>query len=223
MDGAGEPVKTISVLVAEDEELIRRAFCLLVQSLKGVEFVGEAENGAVAVNMVCERTPDIVLMDLAMPVMSGIEAAARIRELSPGTRVIALTGLRDPEEIVRGLTGGMDGFLLKSASPDELKLALVTVAGGECYMSPQVASIVALEHVVDRRRGNLSPLSLRETEIVELLACGNRAKQIACKLGISDKTVDKHCENARRKLKAATTAEMVGACQRLTWKGNKSG
>lgn len=213
--------RTISVLVAEDEELIRKAFCLLVQSLEGVELAGEAENGAVAVEMVLRHRPDIVLMDLAMPVMDGIEAAARIRESSPATRVIALTGLSDPSEIIRGLTEGMEGFLLKKASPAELKQALESVSRGERYLSPQVATIVAREYIEERRRNEspLADLSLRETQIVEMLAAGRRSKQIAGDLGISDKTVDKHCENARRKLKATTTAELVGAWQRLAGKG----
>jgi DNA-binding NarL/FixJ family response regulator len=216
-----EPVKKITVLIAEDEELIRTAFCLLVQSLEGVELVGEAGDGAVALEMATRLQPAIVLMDLDMPVMDGIEATKRIREVSPATRVIALTGLRQPSGIVRGVREGMDGFLLKRTSPAELKLALEAVARGERYLSPEVASIVAREYIEGRRRNEspLTELTVRESQIVEMLASGQRSKQIAEALGISDKTVDKHCENARGKLKAATTAELVGAWQRLKGKG----
>lgn len=221
----GEPGKKNTVLIAEDEELIRTAFCLLVQSLEGVELVGEAENGAMAVELAARLQPAIVLMDLDMPVMGGIEANKRIREVSPATRVIALTGLREPSGIVRGVREGMDGFLLKRTSQAELKLALEAVARGERYLSPEVASIVAREYVEDLRKKEspLVGLTVRESQIVEMLASGQRSKQIAETLGISDKTVDKHCENARGKLKATTTAELVGAWLRLERKEVKSG
>ncbi len=221
MEGAEKPDRKISVLVAEDEALIRRAFCLLVQSLEGIILAGEAENGALAVDQAGRCRPDIVLMDLAMPVMDGIEAAIRIREISPQTRIIALTGLRTPSEILRGLRVGISGILLKSTTPEELRQAVQAVIRGERYVSPQVAALLGEEYMDLRRREEspLAELSPRETQIVELLSSGQRSKQIAEELKISEKTVDKHCENARRKLHSATTAELVGIWNRLTKNG----
>jgi two-component system, NarL family, response regulator NreC len=225
MNNTDKRDKIISVLIAEDEELIRKAFCLLVQSLEGVELAGEAENGARAIELAIQLQPDIVLMDLAMPVMNGIEAVIGIRKKCPGTRVIALTGLRDPAEIMQGITEGMNGFLLKRTSPAELKQALEAVARGERYLSPEVESIVARQYVEERLRKEspLAELSGREVQIIELLATGKRAKNIADVLGISSKTVEKHLENARRKMSVSTSPELIATWQRLRGGGEASG
>ncbi|MFZ4856241.1 MAG: response regulator transcription factor [Desulfuromonadaceae bacterium] len=208
--------RPLRILVVEDDELIQAAFCLLVQSFEGVELAGKASTGVEAVEQARLRKPDLILMDLRMPDMDGVEATKLIKAVQPKIKVIALTALEDPLEITRALEEGLDGFLLKRASPRELTLAIETVVAGEQYLSPQVSAIIAKAYLDERSRKHAPAplLTPREKQVVTRIADGMRVKHIAEKMEISERTVEKHCEQARRKLKAATTAEMVAIWQR---------
>lgn len=212
-----DPRKPLRLLLVDDEELILAAFCLLVQQLEGVTLAGTASSGREAVTKARELHPDLILMDLRMPDLDGIEATRQIKTALPGTKVVALTALEDPLQITMALEAGLDGFLLKKASPFELQLALDTVQSGEQYLSPPVSAIIARAYLDERNRKRtaLPVLTSREKQVVRRIADGMRSKQIAEELGISYRTVEKHSEQARRKLKAATTGEMVAIWQRM--------
>lgn len=212
-----DPRKPLRLLLVDDEELILAAFCLLVQQLEGVTLAGTASSGLEAVTKARELHPDLILMDLRMPDLDGIEATRQIKTVLPGTKVVALTALEDPLQITMALEAGLDGFLLKKASPFELQLALDTVQSGEQYLSPPVSAIIARAYLDERNRKRtaLPVLTAREKQVVRRIADGMRLKQIAEELGISYRTVEKHSEQARRKLKAATTGEMVAIWQRM--------
>lgn len=207
----------LRLLLVEDEELVLAAFGLLVQQLEGVTLVGMASSGIESVGMAAKLRPDVILMDLRMPGMDGIETTGTIKAALPGVKVIAVTALDDPLLIVKALEAGMDGILLKKASPQELKLALNTVISGEQYLSPAVIAIIAQAYQDERNRKRMPQprLTSREQQVIQQIAEGMRFKQIAEKLGISERTAEKHCEQARHKLKAATTAEAVACWLRL--------
>lgn len=207
----------LRLLLVEDEELVLAAFGLLVQQLEGVTLVGMASSGGESVGLAVKLRPDIILMDLRMPDMDGIETTGMIKAALPGVRVIAVTALDDPLMITRALEAGMDGVLLKKASPQELQLALNAVKSGEQYLSPAVSIIIARAYLDERNRKRtpLPQLTPREKQVIQRVAEGMRFKQIAEELSISERTTEKHCEQARHKLKAATTAEAVACWLRL--------
>lgn len=209
--------RLLTILVVEDDELIRAAFCLLVQHSGGVALAGSAGSGREALQQAQALRPDLILMDLRMPDLDGIEATRRIKRVMPQVRVIALTAQEDPLLITRALEAGMDGFLLKKASPQELQLAITTVAGGEPYLSPSVSAIIARAYLAERsrKRSPQPQLTPREKQVARRISTGMRLKQIAEELGISERTAEKHSEQARRKLQATTTAEMVSIWLRL--------
>ncbi|MBV5340332.1 MAG: response regulator transcription factor [Deltaproteobacteria bacterium] len=144
--------RPLRILVVEDDELIQAAFCLLVQSFEGVELAGSALTGLEALEQSRLLKPDLILMDLRMPDMDGVEATRRIKSVQPKIKVVALTALEDPLQITRALEEGMDGFLLKRASTRELKLAIETVVAGEQYLSPQVSAIIPKAYLDERSR-----------------------------------------------------------------------
>ncbi len=207
----------VRVLVVDDDELIQAAFCLLVNSFDGVELAGKASTGTEAIEQTCLLKPDLILMDMAMPGMGGLEATNKIKAVVKKVKVVALTSLEDPAQITQALEEGMDGFLLKKASPGELKLAIETVVSGEQYLSPQVSDIIAKAYLNERRRVKTPAplLTPREKQVVERIVDGKRMKQIAGELEISERTVEKHCEQARRKMKASTIGEMVALWLRM--------
>jgi len=203
--------KLSRILLVEDDELIRAALCILIESIEGVELVGRAANGAEALAMVLNIKPDLILMDLLLPVMDGIEATVKIKNALPKTAVIALTASEDASLITRAIECGMDGILLKRTSVHELKQAIRMVTAGERYLSPQVSSVIADAYLEVLKNKNVPTalLTPREKQVVGQVAKGKRYKQIADELCISERTVEKHCEQARKKLKAGTTSEMV--------------
>ena len=183
----------IRVLLADDHTLVRKGLRSLLQDLPEVEVVGEAGDGAEAVRLVGAVRPDLVLMDIAMPVLNGLAAAQRIATEFPETRVVMLS-MNDTEEYVfQALKAGAHGYLLKGAEPAELGLALRAVMRGDIYLSPPVSKHLA-EYV--RRNGAadnpLDRLTPRQREVLRLIAKGRSTKEIARDLGISGKTVATH-------------------------------
>jgi two-component system response regulator NreC len=209
----------LHVLVVDDDELIQAAFSLLVESFEGVELAGMASTGQEALEQALLLKPDLILMDLRMPVMDGFEATRQIKAVLKDIKIVALTSLDEAHQITRAIQEGMDGFLLKKASLRELRTAITTVASGEQYLSPEVNAIMAKAYLEDSgQKHDSAPVSMltpRETQVVKRIAEGMRIKSIADELKISDRTVEKHCEQARRKLNAATTGEMVAIWLRL--------
>jgi DNA-binding NarL/FixJ family response regulator len=187
----GQPIR---VLLVEDHELVRAGFTSLVQSLPGMEVVGGAANGRQAMAMIRELMPDVVLMDITMPELNGLNAVGQIATEFPLVRVIMLS-MHDNEEYFRqALQAGAAGYLVKDADPAELEMAIRSVARGGSYLSPAVSRHVVSEYVRGRTAEptGFERLTPRQIEIVQLIAEGHTNAEIAQILGVSSKTVETH-------------------------------
>ena len=194
-------MKPVKVILADDHSLVRAGIRSLIQNIPGVEVIAEADNGRDAIKLIDELNPDLVLLDIAMPELNGLEVVARISKEFSDTKVIILSMHTNEEYVVQALRSGASGYLLKDAAPNELEIAVNAVMRGETYLSPAIS-----KHVVDnylKRISNVSPdkelspdiftqLTSRQREILQLIAEGNSTKEIANKLNVSIKTVETH-------------------------------
>lgn len=183
---------TIRVLLADDHALVRAGIRSLLQNMKEIEVVAEAGDGNEALRLVEQYRPDVVLMDIDMPVLNGLEATALSKRDFPGVRVIILSMHANEEYVLQSLRAGAVGYLLKGSRTVELELAVTAAARGETYLSPE-ASKYAVEEIAHRVRGQRpagSILTPRQQQVLQLIAEGNTRKQIAQKLNVSAKTVD---------------------------------
>jgi DNA-binding NarL/FixJ family response regulator len=185
----------IRVLVVDDHTIVRDGLVQLLAAAPDLEVVGSAGDGAAAVELAADGRPDIVLMDLSMPGMSGIEATRLIGERSPASQVLVLTSFVDRDRVVEALEAGAIGYLLKDAEPAELITAIRSAARGESPLDPRAARTMLS---AQRAAGPLESLTDREREVLGLVAEGLPNKQIARKLGISEKTVKAHLTSAFR-------------------------
>ena len=201
----------IRILLADDHGLVRAGIRLMVGAQPDMQIVGESENGRDAVALSRKLSPDIVLMDISMPDLNGVDATLQIVALSPAPRVVALSGHTDERAIVGVLRAGASGYVVKNAPAEELMLAIRTVAGGKVYLSPQIAGSVLdeLRSAPPSAVTGSTPLSPREREVLQLMAEGKSTKQIASALGISKKTADNHRAHLMEKLKATSLAELI--------------
>jgi DNA-binding NarL/FixJ family response regulator len=179
----------IRVLVAEDHPVVRSGLLQLLGDVEQVEVVGAAAGGEEAVSLAGEKRPDVVLMDLEMPDIDGIEATRRIRTAEPGVNVVVLTAFSDRERILEAIDAGAVGYLLKDAEPDELIRGLEAASRGESPLSPKAAQALVTARA---ERGATPLLTPREDEVLRLLAQGLPNKLIARRLEISEKTVKAH-------------------------------
>lgn len=187
-------MKPISVLVVDDHDLVRAGLVLLLQAIGGVEVAGEASNGREAIALARTLRPDVVLMDIAMPELNGLDAAAHIVSADPSVRVVMLSMSAGEEAVLPALRAGAVGYLLKNIRPVELELAVRAVAQGQTYLCAAVA-----QHVVERcfERTHASDdsydrLTGRQREVLQLIAEGCSSKEIAGRLGISVRTAEAH-------------------------------
>lgn len=180
----------IRVLVVDDHAVVRDGLELLLERFEPVTCVGTAADGAEAVARTAALAPDVVLMDLSMPVMDGIEATRRITEAHPGTAVLVLTTFADDRHVMAAIDAGAVGYLLKDSSPDQLLAGVEAAARGESPLDPKVAGTL----MASRRRSPEPDVSLtaREREVLALVVEGLANKNIARRLGISEKTVKAH-------------------------------
>jgi DNA-binding NarL/FixJ family response regulator len=191
-------MKTIRVLLCDDQALFRDGLRMLLSMQPDLEIVGEAENGDAAVQAASQLRPDVLLMDLRMPGMSGIEATRRVRNTSPQTKVIVLTTFREDEEIFEALRAGACGYLLKDIPADQLADAIRTVDQGGSYLEPGVASRVVeefsrLSGMPDQRSIlDTHQFSVRELDVLRQVSRGRTNKEIATALHISEGTVKNH-------------------------------
>lgn len=202
----------IKCLVVDDHTLFRDGIRRLLDSEPDVQVTGEARDAVEALEKVRELRPDVVLMDIGMPGLNGIDATAQIASLPSPPKVIAVSGYSDRRFVCDILRAGASGYVVKEAPPAELVAAVRTVAAGQVHLSPQVAAGV----MEDYRRcvpGSGSPqfatLSAREREVLQLMAEGKTTKQIASALHLSKKTVDTHRAHIMEKLGASSVAELV--------------
>jgi DNA-binding NarL/FixJ family response regulator len=187
--------KSIRVLLADDHTLVRAGIRALLEKLPGLEVAGEASDGREVLDLIKTRQPDVVLMDISMPGLNGLEALARITRDFPKVRVIILSMHHNDEYVWQALKSGAAGYLLKKAATAELPAALKGVAGGEIYLSRQIASQFLKKfplQQISRSTSPLEQLTSRQREILQLLAEGQNTKTIALVLKVSDKTVEYH-------------------------------
>ena len=213
---AGAGAGPVKVLLADDQRLVRAGFRVLLERGQGVEVVGEAGDGAEAIEAVRRLRPDVVLMDIRMPVLDGLEATRRIVADArlAGIRVVMLTTYELDEYVFEALRAGASGFLLKDIDPDELRQAVRVVAGGDALLSPSVTRRLIEEFAArsaprraDPRR--LEPLTEREREVMALVAEGLSNGEIGRRLFMSPATAKTHVSRAMAKLGARDRAQLV--------------
>jgi DNA-binding NarL/FixJ family response regulator len=194
----------IKVLVADDHTILRDGICTLLALAEDMEVVGEASNGSEALEMVGKVNPDVVLMDIAMPIMNGLEAMLRLHKEFPRTRVLVLTQYDDREYVLPAIQAGALGFISKIAASSELISGIRSVYRGDSFLSPSVAKFLVQEYqhegTFEERYDPYQQLTDREREILKLIAEGYTTRQIAEMLVVSMKTVEGHRSNLMAKL-----------------------
>ncbi len=203
-------MKPIRIVLADDHNLVRSGLKSLLSGMQGVEVIAEATNGKEAVDLVGSLRPDVVLMDIGMKVLNGIEAAALLTRDYPTVRVIILS-MHDTQDFVsQALKAGAAGYVLKDAAPLELEFALQAVGNGDTYLSPRVSRQVVQSFVrpPDAESG-LEALSPRQREILKAVAVGRTTKQIAFDLGVSIKTIETHRAQIMDRLNIHDVAGLV--------------
>ena len=191
---------------------MREGLCTLIEKQPDMEVVGEAENGRVAVQRVHDLVPELVVMDVAMPDLNGIEATRQILAHNPGVKVIGLSMHSAERFVVEMLKAGSSGYLLKDCAFEELLLAIRTVLAGNIYVSPGIRDTMIQDYVRDFSKTQSSVNSIltpREGEVLQLLAEGRTTKQIALSLRVSTKTVETYRRQVMRKLKLYSVAELT--------------
>ncbi len=203
----------MKVLIADDHGIVRTGLRLLLEKLPDMELVGEAVDGRQAVRMAQELRPDVVVLDIAMPLLNGLEAAAQIVKENDRVGVIMLSMYADESYVLRALDAGARGYLLKDKADDDIERAIRTVAGGRPFFSPSIAQALLEDYVRlmrDRKvQDSYDLLTEREREVLQLLAEGKSNKEAASVLNLSPYTVESHRMNLMQKLNLHNTAEIV--------------
>lgn len=204
---------TIRVLLVDDHAMLREGLRILLEAHNDIQVIGEAENGLAAIDLARELLPDVVVMDIAMPKMNGLEATRRIKKLHPACQVLILTQYDHREYVLPILEAGADGYVLKKSAGQELVAAIRTVYSGQSILDPGVARTVIEAYVGSRPSSssddNASPLTDREREVLILIAEGYTNREIAQMLNVSPKTVDVHRTNIMQKLSLHNRTELI--------------
>ena len=205
--------KIVRIVLVEDHTILREGLRALLSADPKFEIVGEADDGREAVRQVEKLIPDLVVMDLSMPRMTGMDAIREIKRRHPGTKIIALTVHKAEEYLRNTLQAGADGYVLKDATHEELMLAIQNVLKGKTFLSPSVSNTVIEGYLEGKENQIPNPklglLSPREREILKLIAEGYKNKEIAADLFISLKTVEKHRANLMKKLDLHNAAALT--------------
>jgi DNA-binding NarL/FixJ family response regulator len=196
----GEPIK---VLVVDDHQVVRRGLCTFLEVQDDIEVVGEAADGAEGVARAEELRPDVVLMDVKMPVMDGVEALRRLRELGNPARVLIVTSFTEQRTVVPALRAGAAGYVYKDVDPDALAGAIRSVDAGHVLLQQEVAGALLSEEASGPAQGRGGSLTEREREVLGLIADGRSNREIARALVLSEKTVKTHVSNILMKLDLA--------------------
>lgn len=203
----------IRVLIADDHTIVRTGLRLLLSHQQDIEVVGEAGNGRECVDMSSQLQPDVVLMDISMPVMNGLEATKVIKERQSDVQVLGLTMHDDDVYFFQMLNAGASGYVLKGASPDELLTAIRTVAQGQAYIYPTLVKKLLDDYVQRVASGeeqeSYGGLTKREREVLKLIAEGHTSRQIADILYLSANTVERHRSNIMDKLNLHNKADLI--------------
>jgi len=203
----------IRVVIADDHHLVRQGLRALLERAGDIEVVGEAADGPEALALVERLRPDVLVLDIAMPHLNGVEAVGRLRSLGVKTRALVLSMYADEAFVRQALRNGAKGYLLKRAVAEELLLAVRAVSRGDTFLSPEVAGPVLTPLVADHPTGGasgpLDHLTSREREVLQLVAEGHTNRAIAARLHLSEKTVEKHRGHLMAKLDVHETAGLV--------------
>lgn len=195
-------MKRLRVVLADDHVLVRAGVRKLLESMPGIEVVGEADDGLAVLALVEQLKPDLALIDIAMPQLNGLEAMVRLLKARPETKVLILSMHQNEEYVRQALRGGASGYLLKDAAPTELDLAIDAIRRGETYLSPAVTKGVLTDYVhrlrSDEAQGDR--LTPRQREVLQLVARGQSTKEIARSLDLSIKTVETHRSQLMKQL-----------------------
>jgi len=206
-------VKKIKVLIVDDHTLVREGIRSLLSLVADIEVVGEAANGKEALKKVKELAPDVVLMDLAMPIMGGLEATRQIRREFPGVRILALTQYDDSEYVIPIIEAGARGFITKMGAFSELASAIQIVYRGDSFLSPSAATALIGEYqqktTPEMERDPYQQLTDREREVLKLVAEGHTAREIADMLVVSPKTVEWYKTSLMNKLNLHNRTELI--------------
>ncbi|MBS2771665.1 response regulator transcription factor [Anoxybacillus rupiensis] len=190
----------MKVLIVDDHHIVRRGLVFFLKTQKDIEVVGEAANGAEAVQLVMEHQPDLVIMDLVMPVMDGIEATKKMKERSPKTKILILTSFADQDHVIPAIRAGASGYQLKDIEPDHLVAVIRSIHRGESELHTKVIPHV-MNHLHYQEPANkMEELTKREKEVLAEIAKGKSNKEIAASLMITEKTVKTHVSNILAKL-----------------------
>jgi RNA polymerase sigma factor (sigma-70 family) len=203
----------VRTLIADDHGIVRQGLKFVLQQEPDIEVVGEAEDGRESVQLAEKLTPDVVVMDIGMPQLNGIEATAQILRRSPASRVIILSMHEDEIYLLRALTAGVKAYLVKGSAFGDLPAAVRAVMSGKCFFSPSIAKMLAEEYTRQIQQKHLEDsydlLTEREKEILQLLAEGKSNKEVATILNVSPYTVETHRNHFMQKLNLHNTAEIV--------------
>jgi DNA-binding NarL/FixJ family response regulator len=202
----------IKIILADDHRLMREGLRVLLETQPGIEIVAEAENGRETLQLVRKYKPDVVLMDIAMPDLNGIDATRQIVSEFPKIKIIALSMHTNKKFIVEMLTAGASGYLIKDSALEELSKAINTVINNRIYLSPIITSVVVEDYRVSKSPADIvSPVSLtpREREVLQLIAEGKTTKEIAACLNLSVKTIETHRMQMMNKLNMHSVAELT--------------
>jgi DNA-binding NarL/FixJ family response regulator len=206
-------MRKIRVLVVDDHAIVRDGICSLLALAGDMEVVGEATNGLEGLEKVSELLPDVVLMDIAMPVMGGLEAIRRIRKEFAGTKILALTQYDDKEHVFPAIQAGATGFVSKTAASSELAHGIRAVFAGESYLSPSIAKLFVEDYqsvaITEANNDPYEQLTDREREMLKLVVEGYKTRQIAELLNITPKTVEGHKTSLMKKLGVHSNLDLV--------------
>lgn len=205
----------LKVLIVDDHELVRTGMLRLLEDNPQIASIAEASSGEEALSLASLQHFDIVLMDINLPGINGVEASDKLLILSPESRIIMVTGNLEAAQIRKLLNAGVRGYITKGSSAEEMGKAMSRVMEGEQYLSPDVAQQMAMDMINGSDENPFDKLTSRESEIVNLLLQGQRNRQISTNLHISEKTVSTHRTRAFEKLDIKTTAELVRLAMRF--------
>jgi DNA-binding NarL/FixJ family response regulator len=202
----------VKVIIADDHTIVREGLCALLARQQDFQVVAEAADGRTAVRLTQELLPDVVVMDINMSELNGIEATRQIVSGNPGIKVIALSMYSEKRFVVEMLHAGASGYIPKNSAFEELIRAIYTVMDGQMYLSPSITTFVAKEYIQQSSKTNLlvfSILTSREREVLQLIAEGKTTKEIASILNVSTKTIETHRQHIMKKLNMHNIAELI--------------